>query len=234
VSDGLRRRSRYTVVTEDLLRAPISDRALRLWILLDRYAGKDGEAFPSRGRLAKDLGCSLASVDRAIRELLAEGWLTIEHRTGTSNLYTVENDPTTVVTGDDHKEAAPTESSPTDSLFAEAAPPPSAGDRPESRTKRVNRLARHVCDSSAAVKARGYWRWKESVDGILIAHEDATDDQVLAALRVLLQSGLAINRDNAIRAYEGTLTVGRRVDNRHKDAVSADDPEQQARRAAWS
>jgi hypothetical protein len=120
-------------------------------------------------------------------------------------------------------------------LFAEAAPPPSAaGAKPESRTQRVNRLARHVCDSSPEMKARGFHRWRESFDALVTVEPDADDERLLDALRQVVRAGLALTRENAIRSLRGELTVGRRVDNRHRDEVAADDPEQQARRAAWS
>jgi hypothetical protein len=75
----------------------VTDRAVRLWGMLDRYAGADGLAFPSRGTLASRLGCSPDSLDRAIRCLEDAGWLHVERRirrvgvTNEPNLYTLLN-----------------------------------------------------------------------------------------------------------------------------------------------
>lgn len=79
---GLRREGRFSIVPENLIRDPhLTDRAVRLWCILDRYAGSNGSAFPSRGRLADDMGCSRDSIDRALSDLCAEGWLRKEQRT---------------------------------------------------------------------------------------------------------------------------------------------------------
>lgn len=89
--DKLRRSYRFATVPEHLIRdKALSDRAVRLWCILDRYAGKDEESFPSRLTLADDLSCSRASVDRAVIELVDGGWLSKERReAGGTNLYTL-------------------------------------------------------------------------------------------------------------------------------------------------
>ena len=72
---------------------------MRLWCLLDRYAGANGEAFPSRARLCADLGdISLSSLDRAVADLCRSGWLAKERRfKGGPNDYTVLVVPVEVV-----------------------------------------------------------------------------------------------------------------------------------------
>jgi hypothetical protein len=69
----------------------VSDRALRLYAMLDRYAGADGLAFPFRSTLAERLGCSVDSVDRALAELVAADALEVASgkATGTRNHYRV-------------------------------------------------------------------------------------------------------------------------------------------------
>lgn len=73
----------------------LSDRAVRLYGVLHRYADKEtGRAFPARRTLAGRLSCSVDSVDRALRELVAAGAVTKRRRLDvkgdqTSNLYTV-------------------------------------------------------------------------------------------------------------------------------------------------
>jgi Helix-turn-helix domain len=106
MADGtIRREHRYSVVPEHLIRdARISDRAFRLWCILDRYAGADESSFPLRQRLADDLQCSVASLDRSIVELVENGWLSKKRRyTGGPNDYTVIviSTGTPVLTGED-------------------------------------------------------------------------------------------------------------------------------------
>lgn len=84
----------FSILPEWVLSAPVSDRAVRLYAWLSRYAdNQSGECWPSRKRLADQLGCSLSSLDRAKDELVSVGALTVTVRVGEdgqkSNLYTV-------------------------------------------------------------------------------------------------------------------------------------------------
>ena len=100
----------FALIPEWVLDREISDRAVRLYGLLARYADKDGESWPSRRTLSERLRCSLASVDRALDELAGAGAIDRGLRYGekgqTSNLYRVLRvDPSSqvtrgVVTGD--------------------------------------------------------------------------------------------------------------------------------------
>lgn len=81
---------RFAIIDEWILDLDISDRAIRLYAVLARYADKDThKAFPSRKTLAKRLRCSPASVDRASQELVEAGLLAKEHRYNNSIIYTV-------------------------------------------------------------------------------------------------------------------------------------------------
>jgi hypothetical protein len=78
-------RAPFTMIPAALLDRPtsgVSDRAVRLWGLLDRYADTERNAWPSRRTLAATLGCSPDSLDRAIRDLEQSGWLHVERRVG--------------------------------------------------------------------------------------------------------------------------------------------------------
>lgn len=55
----------------------IPDRAVRLWARLACFTDH-GEASPPIPTLARELGCSPASIDRALAALAAAGWITRE------------------------------------------------------------------------------------------------------------------------------------------------------------
>jgi len=91
---------RFSIVPEAILDADISDRAVRIYGLLARYADSEtGKCFPSRETLAKRARCHVRSVGRAIEELIAVGAIQrFQRRDGDgwkSNLYVVKR----VVTG---------------------------------------------------------------------------------------------------------------------------------------
>jgi hypothetical protein len=75
----------------------LSDRAVRLYATLSRYADDTGVAWPSRRALGRHLGCSPDSIDRARAELEAIGALSQEPRfedgRQTSNLYRIHRVP---------------------------------------------------------------------------------------------------------------------------------------------
>jgi len=74
---SLRNTLPFAMVPEWLLDSNISDRAIRLYAVLVRYADQNGRAFPARKRLAERVRCSLDSVDRATHELVNVGALTV-------------------------------------------------------------------------------------------------------------------------------------------------------------
>jgi len=100
MGDTLHADIRFSIVPEAVLDADISDRAVRIYGILARYADSEtGECFPSRETLAKRARCHWRSVDRAIQELIKIGALEKHHRRDgeayQSNLYVVKR----VVTG---------------------------------------------------------------------------------------------------------------------------------------
>jgi hypothetical protein len=85
---------RFSIVPEWVLDADISDRAIRVYSILARYADNDTlQAFPSRETLAKRCHCHWRSIDRAIDELVSLGAIVKTHRKHgdayQSNLYTL-------------------------------------------------------------------------------------------------------------------------------------------------
>lgn len=90
---------RFGRVPRGLLRDPhVPDRAVRLYGLLDDYAGAHDQPFPKRATIAASMGCSVDTVDRAIAALEAAGWLVRQPRWRddggqSSNLYLLAAEP---------------------------------------------------------------------------------------------------------------------------------------------
>lgn len=69
----------WSATPEELL-FTCSAYAVHLWGVLHRHADRTDVCHPSRRRLAKLMQCSDDSVDKAKRELIAKGWLTVHTR----------------------------------------------------------------------------------------------------------------------------------------------------------
>jgi len=95
----IRLERRFAMIDEWLLDLDISDRAVRLYAVLSRYADNDThKAYPSRDTLAKRLRCSTKSVDRAAQELVDFGVMTKQQGNNSSIIYTLR-----VVEGGGHQ-----------------------------------------------------------------------------------------------------------------------------------
>lgn len=88
--------SPFAAIPTQMLADPsLSDKAIRLYGVLKTYSNNDGwGAFPGRERLAERMGCSVASVKRAIAELEHAHWLFVERSRNeggnwTSNRYVI-------------------------------------------------------------------------------------------------------------------------------------------------
>lgn len=94
---------RFAIIDEWLLDLPVSDRAIRLYAILARYADNaTHKAFPSRATLAGRLQCSKASVDRAAAELVAYGAMSKQFRANSSIIYTLHTvAPGGLITGEE-------------------------------------------------------------------------------------------------------------------------------------
>jgi hypothetical protein len=72
---------RFAIVPEWLLDADVSDAAIRLYAVLLRYGQSSGARMPGRATLARRLRKkSVDTIDRAMRELVTIGAVTVEHR----------------------------------------------------------------------------------------------------------------------------------------------------------
>lgn len=85
---------KFALVPEWFIDSGVSDKAFRLYTVLAKYAdNEDRTAYPGRRTLARRMGCSLSSVDRALEELIDAGAVTKKQRCvdgrWTSSLYTV-------------------------------------------------------------------------------------------------------------------------------------------------
>jgi len=94
IDDSVTADIKFSIVPEWLIDSGCSDKALRLYVVLARYADNDDlTAYPGRGTLARRMGCHRASVDRAVEELVALGAVTKQRRVSEgkyqSSLYTI-------------------------------------------------------------------------------------------------------------------------------------------------
>jgi hypothetical protein len=85
---------KFSIVPDWVIEGPISDRAVRVYAILARYADNDSlQCFPSRQTIADRARCNVKAVTKAIDELVSIGAVSREHRkTGDayqSNLYTL-------------------------------------------------------------------------------------------------------------------------------------------------
>lgn len=91
----------FALVPIWVLELPISDRAIRLYAVLGKFADfNTKDAYPSRRTLAEWCRCSRDSIDRAAKELVDNGALLVENRVEkgefTSNMWTVLRVPSRV------------------------------------------------------------------------------------------------------------------------------------------
>ena len=95
--DRLTVETKFAIVPQWLLEAPVSDAAVRLYGLLARYGNSSGRRMPSRQTLADSLRRSKDSVDRALRELEGCGAVVVQRRrdgtTNLTNLYQLRTSP---------------------------------------------------------------------------------------------------------------------------------------------
>jgi len=76
----------FSIIPESVLYADISSNAVRVYGVLRRHADKDDNTcHPGKGRIAALARMSERSVDRAVNELVAEGFVTIHHRRNPDN-----------------------------------------------------------------------------------------------------------------------------------------------------
>jgi len=89
----------FVIVPEWVLMLPISATSLRVYCVIRRHAdARTGECFPTRRTVATKARCSVASVDRSVKELVRNGAIRSERRKNnagdwTSNLFTVLSTP---------------------------------------------------------------------------------------------------------------------------------------------
>lgn len=65
----------FAMVPHALTSSGLSDRAVRVYACLAQYANKDRRAWPRQSAVVRRLGCSLPTVQRAVRELRDAGWI---------------------------------------------------------------------------------------------------------------------------------------------------------------
>ena len=75
----------FAVIPETVLYANIGHLAVRIYGVLRRHADQNGTCHPGRTRIAKLAHTNPRSVDRAIRELVEHGYITVHHRRDPNN-----------------------------------------------------------------------------------------------------------------------------------------------------
>ncbi len=89
VSDRTEASWTFAQIPDAVLYSTLSDRAVRLYAVIHKHTTLPGGAFPGRPRLAEMMHVSIDSLDRAIAELELSGFLDVQRRPGTSNVYTL-------------------------------------------------------------------------------------------------------------------------------------------------
>lgn len=90
MTDSIKLDRKFAIIDDWILDLQVSDRAIRLYAILSRYADNEThKAYPSRVTLSKRLRCSPSSVDRATRELVEAGALDKQQRLNSSLIYTL-------------------------------------------------------------------------------------------------------------------------------------------------
>lgn len=74
---SVRNQTNFALIPEWVLFADISPQAIRLYAVLNRHAARNGHARPGRPRLAELMHISTDTVDRAMKELVAIGAVTV-------------------------------------------------------------------------------------------------------------------------------------------------------------
>lgn len=72
----------------------VSDRAVRVYAALTRFADRTKRAWPAQRTLATELDCSVPTIERAVRELRDTGWISVRRRwAGGPNEYVINDEP---------------------------------------------------------------------------------------------------------------------------------------------
>jgi hypothetical protein len=146
---------RFSIIPEWVLDADISDRAIRLYSILARYADNETlQAFPSRETLGKRAFCNAKAVTKAIDELVVIGAVIKQHRkqgeSYQSNLYTL-------------RRVGPILTPPRvsfDTGVGSDLTPPRVSDDPLTITTELeplNDTNRHFTDSDMSIHFNDFW-----------------------------------------------------------------------------
>lgn len=102
------------------MRSGVSPRAVLLWIVLNLRGAQSGQATAFRRTLAEELDCSLATLKRALEELVSGGWVTYTDVPGAggARAYQTFGHPAKAPRGD---------------IVAPSAPPKAVADHEETR-----------------------------------------------------------------------------------------------------
>lgn len=79
----------FTIVPNNILTDNMPRELKLLYIILLMFAFKKGSCFPSVKILARIFGANERTIQRHIKKLKDEGWITVEYRKGKPSIYTL-------------------------------------------------------------------------------------------------------------------------------------------------
>jgi len=238
-----RKRTKYVAVDN----AVAEDRRLSFrarGVLVYLLAKPDGWAF-SAERIARDGSEGREAVRSALAELRACGYYRVTRERGDGGRVVMVTEVSDTpreewLTGDGFSgtgEPTSGKASPKqDSLLddpQQARDGQAVSADPPTRERRAQTITEAWWESFTPRPTQPFIAAKRIVAALLDSWEDAADEQIVRAMQGCGATVVKARVDAALRGL-GATSVGRRVDNRHTDRIAADDPEEQARRAAWS
>ena len=165
---------------------------IKVYLCLMAYADKEGVCWPALPRLAADADLSVRTVQRAIKTLIAKGYLTSEQRMNTSNMYQLRN---------------PGVASFPDIITTETLEETIVTEKPKQ-------------NSTGALLVAKYWTGKTAQSKAVIATvvsqalENVDVDTMTKALQLLSSNDSYVSEYSLTQACNGKVVNGKGVENK--------------------
>lgn len=186
----------YVQTPHKIIESDLSDAAVRMALMLSRYAGKDGKAFPHQETLAKRLGWSLRKVSKVLRELKDAGWLEISKRPsiqGREYRLVSPDGHAPACVSDTHQRACH-EGEPEKNKYLPSVGTPRAAVKKPTRKQEAEQLAAEEAALDPAT-SMGLWDGRDSTE------EPPSPQEALDGfgdVKPVVRSGRSINPDSAM------------------------------------